>query len=180
MSIIDIEDFEDSTEAEQKLFVDDLVSKINTKHLFTSDVDFIVEDYWTEDCSSRLVVTLSHEGAVEVTREASWQCGTADQINDMPEDIEYYKSSITDVAKAFKTGPVVVDGYKVTLVVDDVDTEEAYEVEAKTYTEEDDGIGFFDCWGFKGYDSRPYIQVEGNVTCKCTCLLTLTVITNII
>ena len=180
MPIIDIEDFEDSTEAEQKMFVNSLVSKINTEHLFTSEVDFIVDDYWTEDCSKKLVVTLSHGGAVEVTREASWQCGTSDHINDMPEDIEYYKSSITDVASVFKTGPFVVDNYKVTLAVDDVDTEEACDVEATNYSNEDDGIGFFEFWGHKGYDSRPYIQVEGNVACKCTCLLTLTVITNII
>ena len=180
MPIIDIEDFEDSTEAEQKLFVNSLVSKINTEHLFTSEVDFTVEDYWAEDCSKKLVITLSHDSAVEVTREASWQCGNVDQINDLPEEIEYDKSSITDMAKAFKTEPVIVYGYKVTLAVDDVDTEEACEVEAKTYTEEDDGIGFYEFWGFKGYDSHPYIQVEGDVVCKLTGRLELTVITNII
>ena len=50
---------------------------------------------------------------------------------------------------------------------------ETIEVEADKYTHEDSGIGGYDYWGDRGYDSRPYIEVEGTIVKACSCALSL-------
>jgi hypothetical protein len=59
------------------------------------------------------------------------------------------------------------------LEIDDVDEVETVEVEVDSISHEDAGIGHYEYWGEVGYDSRPYVEVEGTIVKACDCALSL-------
>jgi hypothetical protein len=65
----------------------------------------------------------------------------------------------------------VIEGYKVSLDISDVDEDEAIEVEVDNISHEDSGIGSYEYWGHMEYDSQPYVEVEGTIVKACTCAL---------
>ena len=171
-----VENFNLLSEDEQLAFATELMKKINSENIFTSDVDFHITDVEADELSGDLYIAISNEELFVVPRKATWQCDTVDDVNDGPgSDAEYENSVLEDAGKAFTTISAEVDGYKVTVEVDDVDEVDNLGVDVEDYTEEDDGIGPYEYWGHTGFDSRPYVEVTGEVSKGCICHLTLCV-----
>ena len=169
-----IENFAELSEQEQRKFAEALVNKINSENTFIDYVDFEISDVDGYDISGGLVIALECDDLVDVSREATWTCADEDEVNyDPGYEADYTNTLRNDVKEAFKTLSAVIDGYKVSLVIDDVDEEETVEVEVDSYSKEDAGIGSYDYWGHTGYDSQPYVEVEGTIIKACSCALSL-------
>ena len=111
---------------------------------------------------------------IKVSREATWTCSDEEDVNvDPGYDADYKEFIFEDAKTAFKTLEAVLEGYKVSLEIDDVDEEKTIEVNADKYSHEDNGIGQYEYWGETGYDSQPYIEVEGTIVKGCDCALSL-------
>ena len=158
---------------EQKKFAETLVKTINTERTFTSDVDFKLFSV-EEDISGGLIIVVEHDGLIEVPREATWQCSKEDEIHEDPGYSANYTNYVYDEAKkAFKTLSAEIEGYKVSLEVDDITEKETVEVNVDDYSHEDSGVGWYEYGSEVGYDSDPYIQVEGTIVKGCDCALSL-------
>ena len=165
-----------TTEALQQ-FAEELIQKINSDHTFTSEVNFTLEDVEADELTGNLLISISHDdGNFQVARKATWTCGSDDEAyNDPGSNAEYDNRITEDAIKVFKTTSAVIDGYKISLELNDVNELDEADVEVDHISHEDAGIGSYEYWGFKGYDSQPYIQVEGTVIRECVCYLTLIV-----
>jgi hypothetical protein len=167
-------DFNAMSEAELTQFASNIVQKINSEKLFSSYNEFKVEGVETHGVVNILFVDISHDETISVPREASWQCGVDENPASVPEYPDYENDLSDDAKNAFKTMSVNIDGYRVSLVIEDADSETAItDVEVTDYRNEDSGIGQYEFWGEIGYDTHPYTQVYGNLFCECRCVLYL-------
>jgi hypothetical protein len=174
MSII--YNFSELAEKDIQQFAADLVTKINSESIFSSQVDFKIEDVEADEMSGNLFISLSHDDLIEVYRAASWQSANEDTVSDLSYAEPNFDNSLSEDTKdSFETLTAEIDGYKVTLDVYDVDAEDRLDVDVTGYSHEDSGIGRYDFWGDVGYDSQPYVEVEGTIIYGCSCYMTLIV-----
>lgn len=169
-----VENFSVLSEEEQLTFATDLVNKLNSENIFTSEIDFKIDKVEADELSGDLYISVSHDELFAVPRKATWKCDSVDEVEEGPGiDAEYANSPLDDVKKAFTVLSAEVDGYSVAIDVDDVDEGNNLEVIVDDYSEEDDGIGSYEYWGHVGYDSRPYVEVTGTAIKGCSCYLTI-------
>lgn len=171
-----IENFAALSAQEQREFAVELLTKINSEHIFHDDVTFELVTIETDDLTGGLWIAVSHSGEIDVTRKASWEAADEDDAENDPGHEATYSQSIYDEAKkAFKTLSTVIDGYTVSLEIHDVDEGDTVEVEVDHISHEDAGIGQYEYWGEIGYDSRPYVEVEGTIVKACDCTLAFSI-----
>ena len=173
-----IENFAALSVEEQHKFAEDLVKKINTEHTFAASADFVLTGFDANDFDGSFTIYTNVSEPVEVTRKATWQCGSKDEAAEDPGDSADYENFIFDDAlNAFKTTSAVIDGYAVTLEVTDADETDdgAIEVTVKNMSEEDSGIGFYEYGDRTEYDSHPYVEVEGTIVRACECFVAFVV-----
>jgi hypothetical protein len=172
-----IENFDAISVQEQMKFAEALLKTINSERIFSDQTSFELVDIDASDMTGGLSIHIAQTNPIEVERKATWTAADEDDAEyPDPSDIEYDNSSDTDALNAFKTSSTVIDGYKVELEVADVDEEyDPVEVEIEHISHEDAGIGRYEYWGDIGYDSRPYVSVEGVVVTSCDCALYLSV-----
>ena len=177
-----IENFAELSAQELKEFADGLISKVNADHLFAPDIelrlcddsqDNIVPDEMTGD----LDIYVEPTEEVIIGREAYWSCGMDDDYEyGTPEDPDYSYGILEDIKKAFPTKTVSIDGYSVTIEAYDYADWDTGEVgKIISATEDDDGIGSYEYWGEIGYDSRPFMAIEGVIDCPTSIYVSLTV-----
>jgi len=170
MSII--ENFATLSAQEQRSFAEALLKTINSESIFSSEVNFELTEVEVDDMTGELLIYVSHTDFVSVSRKASWTCDDEDDAKRDPGyEVEYVDSIYEDAKKAFKTLATIIDGYKVTLDIADVDEEETIEVIVDHISHEDSGIGSYEYWGYRGYDSSPYVEVDGTLVKSCDCSL---------
>jgi hypothetical protein len=129
-----------------------------------------------DELTGGLDIGVRTEQPVVITRNATWQCGSAEEAKDVEYywDIDYENPTATDAEKAFSAELANIDGYKVILTVDDAEVVgDIEDIEILNTTDEDDGIGHYEYFGATGYDSRPFCVVEGILTMECECSLRL-------
>lgn len=171
-----IENFSTLLDWQLGQFATVLVSKINAENTFSNLIDFTIDSFEADDITGNLIIYLRHEEYLEVEREATWTCEDIHSVDQDPGSSADYENAIfTDVKKCFKTQTAQIEGYTVTLRIDDTDVVETVEVIADVYQEEDNGIGDYEYFGARGYDSDPYVEVEGRIIAACQCALTLIV-----
>lgn len=167
-----IENFAVLSEQEQRKFAEALVKTINSEHTFIDNTTFEIVNVEADDISGGLMIEVSHEPLIEVKREATWYCDSEEQAEADPGyDADYHEVLTTDAAKAFKVRSAELDGYAVTLHIEEAEAEEFIEAEVDELTHEDAGIGDYEYWGFAGNDSQPYVAVEGTIVQACSCNL---------
>ena len=161
---------------EQIQFAKTLLERINTEKLFSDETVFDFQDVEPDDVTGGLWITASPATPIYVSREATWEAGTEDGASEDPgRDADFVNLLRDDAKKAFKTLATEFDGYNISLKVDDVEEDETIdaEVEVDKISHEDAGIGSYEYFGFTGYDSQPYVEVEGTITKAYDCVLTL-------
>lgn len=162
-----IENFAELSFEEQKNFAEALVKTINSENTFTNEVNFKVTEVEADEMTGGLIIELEHEDIIEVDRKATWTCFDEAEASSTPNDPEFNDFIYDDVKSAFKTLAVELEGYSITLSVNDVNEEETIEVKVGSVSKEDAGIGYYEFWGETGYDSDPYCEVEGTLTQAC-------------
>ena len=164
-----IENFAALSEKEQREFAEALVKTINSESIFTDQVNFTITKVEADDLTGNLMIEISHgETPIEVSRKAGWTCSDEEEASEDPgSNVDYANDIDDDAENAFKTLETVIDGYKVELAVGDVDEIETTEVNVESTSHEDSGIGDYEYGGERGYDSRPYIAVEGTLVKAC-------------
>lgn len=170
-----IENFAELSIEEQINFVKVLLEKINSENIFSEEANFEFTDVEADDITGGLWVTASISNPISVSRKATWSAADEDTAAEDPgRDAEYRNTISEDAEKAFNTLVTQIDGYRVSLRIDDVEEDEAIdaEVEVESISHEDSGIGDYEFWGFKGHDSNPYVEVEGTIIRECDCSLT--------
>lgn len=169
-----IENFAVIPAKDQIAFATALLKTINSEKIFHNEVQFEILGVEPDDLTGGLTIDISHSDPIKVYRDASWTCAREEEASEDPGyDADYADYIVDDAKKVFKTLETVIEGYKVTLEFVDVDAGETFDVEVENISHEDDGIGSYDYWGYSGYDSRPYIQVEGVIGKECDCALAL-------
>lgn len=169
-----IENFAAIPFQDQMKFAEALLKTINSEKIFTDDTMFELDGIEAEDLTGGLTIMVSHPDTIEVSREATWTCGDEDEAsNDPGYDADYENGLFEDAKSAFKTLSTVIDGYNISLELDDVDEVETVEVEVDSTSHEDAGIGDYEFWGERGHDSRPYIEVEGTIVKACDMALAI-------
>ncbi len=170
-----IENFDAISVQEQMKFAEALLNTINSESIFSDETNFKISKVEADEMTGRLEISLESEGLIEVAHNATWTCADEDDLYSVPDydDIDE-EESIYDAAKrSFKTLSVELEGYTVSLDIDDINAESSTEVEVDNYSHEDSGIGSNEFWGVVSYDSRPYLLVEGAIIKECTCYITL-------
>ena len=172
-----IENFAAIPFKDRVLFADSLIKTINSEKIFCEEIHLDLVGVEPDDITGGLILKVSPVGPITVTRKASWTCDTEEDAEDVPANSEtdFENYLMEDTKKAFKTLETIIEGYKVSLEVSDVDEDDRLdpEVEVTTISHEDDGIGSYEYFGFTGTDSRPYVVVEGTLTTRCDCNLEL-------
>lgn len=169
-----IENFAVLSAEEQLEFAEDLVATINSESTFTNETNFKVLSVEADDTTGDLMIEIDHEDFISVPRAATWTCIYEDDVySDPGYDADYGESIYDEAKQAFKTLSAEIEGYQVELDIADVDEEETVEVDVDYYSHEDAGIGSYEFWGHTGYDSRPYIEVNGTITKACSLALAL-------
>lgn len=170
--MVAIENFAALSEMEQREFAEALVKTINSESIFSSEINFEITNVKAYEFDGSLAIEVSQTETIDVPREAAWQAGDEEEAAlDPGYEAEYTNSIYDDVKKAFKTAETVIDGYKVSLDISDVEEVETVEVEVDNISHEDSGIGSYEYWGHTGYDSNPYVEVEGSIIKACDCSL---------
>ena len=165
--------FNDLEIHELQSFAEDFVDKINTGNILTSDANFEVENVEADELSGDLAISIFNKNYyIPVARKATWQSANEEEARN-PIDPDFHYSIYEDVEKAFNVREFEIDGYKVTVEIDDVNDEEVIDVDPESISSEDSGIGDYEFFGMRGHDSNPYYEVEGTITLGCTCFLTL-------
>ena len=177
MSII--ENFSTLTAQEQQQFAAELIAKINERNIFTDDFDFELDSANPPEASDMtgdlfIYTANSEEYPVQVVRSAQWTAWDYDSM-DSAKDVDYHEYYTKDVLNSLKTTTAEIDGYKVTIEVEDGDEDRVVEVEVTDYSAEDAGIGSYEYFGERGYDSQPYYEVYGDLTVEGWAFFTLTV-----
>jgi hypothetical protein len=161
-----IENFVGLSAQEQRAFAETLVKTINTEKTFIDD-ELKLITVGADELTGDLLIEL--ECVTSVERRATWTCSNdEDAAYEKPQYPEYEEYESKDAEKAFKTLSAELNGYTLTLDVADADGEAIEEVRVDSISREDAGIGHYEYWGFEGYDSQPYTEVEGTLvqTCK--------------
>lgn len=177
--MIFISDFNDLTEAELQQFATDLLKDINASQVFASETDRALlldekEPLEFNDLTGELYIPIVHADYIEVPRKATWASLSEDDIYD-PAGATFEDPIQYDIQKCYKTLSSKIGNYNITLRIDDYDEADIVDVEVDSHRDEDAGIGEYEYWGHKEYDSRPYIEVEGTLFQNCYCYLTLIV-----
>ncbi len=171
-----IENFNELSKDELQQFAKELIAKINKENIFSSEFNFTIEEVDPYELTGDLYIGLSHEDSIDVPREATWTCSDEDEMySDPGYEADYANNIFNDVKALFGKLTTVLDGYEITLSIDDIDDADTVEVEVDSYSHEDDGIGHYEYGGAPGYDSRPYIEVEGTIIRACSCAFSLNV-----
>lgn len=153
-------------------FAEELIKKINDESVFTKESDFKIDQIELDSYSNDLIIQASSVDPVKIVREACWQVYDEDALYDKPGKSAEYSSTIYEAAdEALKTKSAVVDGYIVTAEVDEVEDSDNVDVQIDSYGHEDSGIGHHEFWGETGYDSHPYLEVEGTIIEECKILV---------
>ena len=169
-----IENFAAIPEKDLHGFAEVLIRTINSEHTFTDDTSFQVNDVEPDELSGGVWIDIFQTDTIEVSREATWQAEDEDEAyHDPGYDADYNNTLIDDVKSAFKTFFAEIDGYKVSLEVRDADAVETVDVDVDNISQEDAGIGDYEYFGYRGTDSRPYVEVEGTIVKACECSLAL-------
>ncbi len=169
-----ITNFNTLSENELQQFAKTLVHKINKDFIFSSDVTFKIESVEADELSGDLMINVINEDTVEVPRKANWQCVAKEDISN-PERPECHNDIYRDTKKVFKSLEANIDGYKVTITIEEVDEGELTDVIVDNYEYVEDGIGEYEYWGHVGYDSCTYIEVVGTIVQSCNCYFSLLV-----
>lgn len=167
-----ITDFKALPAWELQRFAEGLVHKVNAECIFSKEVDFKIEEVEVHENGDLVIGITNDDRYVPATVEASWSCSDEDEIYS-PEDPDIEGSTLDALEQSFVTFSANVDGYDVELTIDDYDKDDIQEVDVTSTTAEDAGIGSYEYWGHIGYDSRPYLEVEGTITYGCVCYMTL-------
>lgn len=173
MSIV--ENFAALSFEEQKKFAEALLKTINSESIFSSDTDFEITGIVTDDTTGELVIFVENTSPIEVTRQAVWSSDSEENAEEVGNDVDYDNYLMADAKKAFNTAATVIDGYKVSLEISDVEEGEVAEVNVTKINHEDSGIGSYEYFGFTGTDSQPYVEVEGSIVTNCSCQLAIIV-----
>lgn len=173
-----IENFAALSIKEQVEFAKTLLRTINSEKIFSDETIFEFQDVEADDLTGGLLISISHTDPISISRKASWIAGDEEGAGEDPgEETDYANSVFVDVKKAFKTLAAVIEGYQVSLHIDDLD--ENYDIDAEIdidrISHENSGIGSYEFWGDKGYDSNPYVEVDGTITRAYDCALSLLV-----
>lgn len=174
-----IENFNNLTQEELLEFVNKIIKTVNSEHIFSNDITFELDTSSSSgieisEFDGNLYIPLTHKDLLSVPRKAEWSCETEDDIYHV-EDPDFEDWIYEDAEKVLKTLSTELDGYKLSISVDDAESEETTDVDVDDYHADDDGIGSYEYWGHVGYDSHPFYAVEGTITQDCTCYLTLVV-----
>lgn len=167
MKIID--NFNLLSEEEKKQIAEEFITKINEQNLLSNEVDIeLVEVLEGDELDGGLNIVFATVDALPFERVGHWQVGDEDELHSTPKifDVEFDETIYKDAKAAFKTTSLQLDGYNISIDDIDVDDESIDEVEVEDYTHEDSGIGHYEYWGFEGYDSHPYIEVNGTLYCS--------------
>lgn len=172
-----IENFNLLSQEELETFATDFVKKINEANILSGDIEFKIDSVESNEITGDLYIAVSNtdDYLLPVVRSATWTCGDEDELHDRPEDPDYAESIYQDARASFKETPAELDGYLISIDIDDVDTEEYEESAIEDWSNEDAGIGSYEYWGHVGYDSRPYLEVEGTITWNCSVNATIIV-----
>lgn len=157
-------------------FAKTILEKINSGKVFTKETIFEFYDTELDEVTGGLWILASSASPIRVSREASWTAGDEEGAHEDPgNNAEYINTVSEDVKKVFKTFAAEIDKYKVSLQIDDIEEDETVdaEVDVENLSHEDSGIGSYEFWGFSGYDSHPYVDVEGIITRFYDCNVTL-------
>ena len=165
MSII--ENFAVLSEKELSEFAATLVEKINSESIFSTEIKFKVADLEANNLTGELAIDVSPDEPISVPRKAYWQAESEDTAASDTSDAEYVDLIANEAKKVFKTTSAVIDGYKVTLGIYDADATDTLEVIVDDISHEDSGIGSYEYWGDRGYDSHPYVEVRGTLVEAC-------------
>jgi hypothetical protein len=171
-----IENFASLRSETQVAFAEDLLDKINAAKIFSDETNLVFEDVEADEVTGGLWIAASLANPIYISRKATWDAGDEDGAYDDPgRDADYYQLLRDDAKSAFKNLATELDGYKISLKVDDVEEDETIdaEVEVDKISHEDAGIGSYEFWGAEGFDSQPYVEVEGTITKAYDCNLTL-------
>lgn len=169
-----IENFSALSVEEQLKFAEALVKTLNSEATFIDGVSLSVKKVEADDMTGGLIIEVSHDPKIEVARNADWTCDSEEETDADPGyDADYENSAAEDAEQAFKALSTKIEGYTVSLSVEDTDEEEFLDTRVDKISHEDDGIGSYEYFGFTGYDSQPYIQVEGAVVQALVCDIVL-------
>jgi hypothetical protein len=174
-----IENFAALSEQEQRAFAEALVKTINSESTFTSDVDFRILEIEANDLTGALEIFVETIDALDVARAATWLQYDEDEIHRRPDydtDIEYEDSIESDILEALKTTSVELEGYKISVKLEDYDkVEEIAEFEVDDYSHSEDGIGWYEYQGRDYYDSHDVYEIDGTITSTISVGLTFIV-----
>ena len=167
-----IENFDAISVQEQMKFAEALLNTINSESIFSDETNFEITEVEASSLTGGLYIGVKQTNPIEVERKATWTAANEDDAESDPDDADYYNDIDEDALKAFKVGSAVIDGYKVEIEIDDVNAEyRPVEVVVDRISYEDSGIGSYEFWGDRGYDSRPYVSVRGTIVESCDCSL---------
>ena len=167
-----IENFATLSVEEQVRFAKELIEKVNSGNIFSDETNFVFEDVEPDELTGGLFISASLANPISVSREATWSALDEDGAHKDPGNEAEYETDIKDdVRNSFQTLSAEIDGYNVSINIEDIDEYESVdaEVDVTNISEEDAGIGSYEFWGFKGYDSQPYVEVEGTITKAYDC-----------
>ena len=163
-----IENFAALSAQEQQDFASALVKTINSESTFTSDVDFRILEIEANDLTGALEIFVETIDALNVARAATWMQYDEDEIHSKPDydtNIEYEDSIESDILEALKTTSVELEGYKISVKLEDYDeVEEIAEFEVNDYEHGEDGIGWYEYQGRDYYDSHDVYEIDGTIT----------------
>jgi hypothetical protein len=178
-----IENFAALSEQEQRVFAEALIQKINAEHAFSDHTEFKIIDISVDEYyDGCLRIDATPTELLEVTRKAHWQASDDEDAYSAPyeystDDIDYDTdlNIFDEFAYILKTDSTRVDGYTVYAEIADADMEEISEVEVDNIEDDDSGIGSYEYFGFTGYDSNPYVEVDGTITSTYSIIVTFSV-----
>lgn len=174
-----IENFAALPEQEQRDFADSLVKTINSEGTFSSDTDFRILETEANDITGALEIFVETTEALNVPRSAIWIQYNEDEIHSKPDhdtNIEYKDNLEKDILKVLNTTSLELDGYKISVKLEDYDeVEEIAEFEVNDYEHTEDGLGWYEYQGREYYDSYDEYKINGTITSTINVSLTFIV-----
>lgn len=164
-----IDNFSILSPEEQMKFAQELLAKVNAAQTFLHGDEMKLDELEANELDGSLDIFFSVED-FEVGREAEWQVGNEDEAYQTPRysDVEFTGRAADEVKAEFKTTRAEFEGYQLEITNLQIDDQDITNSEVASTSDEDAGIGHYEYWGAEGYDSRPYVQVEGTVYCNCS------------
>ena len=169
-----IENFSLLSKQEQRAFAEALLKTINSESTFIDGHPFEIYEgnggFYADETTGDITIDVAHQGLIEIEREATWPGESPEMY-----DLEFFNTDEEDAEKVFKTTEAIIDGYKVTLGIADTDYKDITDYRVERSTSGDSGIGGYEYWGTRGYDSHPYTESVGVVTINYDLAIYLTV-----